>query len=89
MTGVSIKEILVVHGFGSINVLVDKIVVSANIRRLTIPSTKHVCYRTISPGKQEMLAYCKEMLEDQNWHMAIHSKYTKLITGPLYSSRER
>jgi hypothetical protein len=83
MTGVSIKETLVVHRFGSIKVLVDKIIVSSNIRRrLAIPSAKHVCYSTISPGTQVMLAYCKEMLEDQDWHLPIHSKYTKLVTGP-------
>jgi hypothetical protein len=30
-----------------------------------------------------MLAYCKELLEDQNWHMEVPSKYAKLVTCPL------
>jgi hypothetical protein len=27
-----------------------------------------------------MLAFCKVLLEDQNWHMEVPSKYAKLVT---------
>jgi hypothetical protein len=35
-----------------------------------------------------MLAYCKELLENQNWHMAIHSKSTKIVTGPCIAAEK-
>jgi hypothetical protein len=35
-----------------------------------------------------MLAYCKEMLKDQNGHLLIHPKYTKLI-GALRTAVEK
>lgn len=35
-----------------------------------------------------MLAHCKEMLKDQNGHLPIHPKYTKLI-GALRTAVEK
>ena len=35
----------------------------------------------IAKYHKEMLAHCKEMLECENGHMAIHPRFTKLITA--------
>lgn len=39
---------------------------------IPVPFTKH---------HKEMLAHCKEMIEYQNGHMAIHPRFSKLITS--------
>jgi hypothetical protein len=53
-----------------------------------LQSTTYSFYKSIfvipvafSKEHKKMLAHCKEMLEYQNGHMAIHPEFNKLITS--------